>query len=110
MGPDIMAIILIVLIVYILGIGFCIHDRTLRFEHRSTSYEPGEHCFAYHTNAEPSDMWMGVIWPIRLLWLLFWLFLLSCNYVIQYPLLLVGIRYRDTNLDRRIRSFLDRRI
>jgi len=93
------------LIIAIYGIGFAIS-----ISESTTVYHCRDDFSAvdtYTKDAETSDVWLALIWPLALSFntVLFILYLL--NALIQYPLLLIGIKYKNSRLDNIIRKFCD---
>lgn len=100
--------IVIGLFIYIMGIGVAISDRTTSYKNRYDIHSTGKYDPLKVTrNPEPKDMWMAIIWPLKFIWCAVWGTLDALNSLIQYPLLLLGVRYKGSKMDWKIRNFLE---
>jgi hypothetical protein len=61
-------------------------------------------------DAATRDMWYAIWWPLRFVWTIFWIFVYCMNSIVQYPLLLVFIKYKKTKMFKNIDDFCDKRI
>lgn len=93
----------ITLIVYIIGLGISISSSTTSHHCRDdfsgvdTTYR----------DAEPKDAWLSLIWPLRVIRGFIWLTIAIVNDVVCYPLLLLGFKYKNTNLYKKIDKITD---
>ena len=95
--------------IYIIGICVSINDSITHYEYKYLSYKGSYGSQSYYTNATPRDMWKALVWPFRAVHFIFWGFLEALHDLTQYPLLIVGVEYKDTNLERKISSFLSKK-
>ena len=61
----------------------------------------------YLENVTTKDVWMSLIWPVIVVKVLIWTSLFILHELISYLLLAVFIKYRDSELYKRVNSFLD---
>lgn len=98
---------LLALAIYIFGICMSISDSTSDSSWEYLSYKGSYGMRTWHNDATPKDMWLALAWPFRLINMIVWGALDCVNSLLQYPLLLVGVKYKDSNLDRKIRMYLE---
>lgn len=110
MEPAVIVLLIFLVAVYILGMGLSISDDTKESSWEWISYKDSYGTRSWYRDATPKDMWRAIIWPLRMLRCIFWSMLDMINSLVQYPLLIVGIKYKESNLDREIRIFLGRRL
>ncbi|RLC16452.1 MAG: hypothetical protein DRI24_08405 [Deltaproteobacteria bacterium] len=107
MTAALLFVIILMAVIYIIGICMSIRKSVTHYEWKYLSYT-GMHGYqTYYKNATPRNMWRALMWPFRTINFMFWTFLDILHDLIQYPLLIVGIKYKDSNLDRKIRRFLN---
>lgn len=100
--------LLIGISLYLLGVYSVLVDRTTSYRNRHDIFSTGNYDpIKIKRNATPKDMWYAVLWPIRVPGYVLFGLLDTLNSLIQFPLLLIGIRYKDSNLDRKIRMYLE---
>lgn len=98
-------LILIIIVIYLLCASFVIYDRT---EHVDFIWNDNNKLIKCDKSrdVEPLDIWIGLCWPILLLWFVIKTALYIIHYIISYLLLMFFIRYVNTNAHKRINKFL----
>ena len=103
MTEDVFISICVLIIIYVIGFAISITNSTTSYHCRDDfSYVDTE-----TRNAEPKDAWLALLWPLKGILSILFAVLDCINSLIQYPLLLLGIRYKDTKLSKWINKCCD---
>jgi len=94
----------VLVVIYIIGFAISVADSTAGLHCRDDFYSVDTHS----RDAEPRDVWRALVWPIMAVFKVFRALMGIFNAVIQYPILLIGYKYKDTTLDRVIRRWCDK--
>src|SRR3972149_10879970 len=89
-----MILYIILIFCYLFGIIFCIVDR---LETIKVTYPD----FAIRREVREmttKDAWLGLIWPILLIWLVTIFLIVLINEIVSFLCILVGYRYKDTKI------------
>jgi len=87
-------VITLIVTIYLIGCGVSISNSTTSY-HCKTDFSSVD---TKYRDARPKDAWVAIIWPLRVIIGSIWLILSIINDLVCYPLLLLGITYKDTKL------------
>ncbi len=82
--------------IYCAGISIFIRNRT---GHSEFHMPPGKgYWTTEHRSPAPKDAWLSLCWPLFSLWFVCRMIISLINSLAVFPLLLVGIQYKDSRM------------
>lgn len=95
-------------IIYVFGVIASINWDTTEYEYKYVSYKDKHTSIESNRDATTKDMWLALVWPLRIIKFVFFITLELLNDLMQYPLLLIGIKYKGSKIDRKIKLYVER--